>query len=185
MADRTQIIEPRRGLTFDDVWAAIIELRESQKDTDRQIKETGRKLGELGNRFGELAEHLVAPNIKEKFNALGYHFDGILKDREISGPDGAEAEIDILLENEDFSIAVEVKATLRERDIDAHIQRLEILRRYMDRHHDTKKLRGAVAGAIVSPETRKYALKNGFYVIEQTGDTVKIEVPADFTPREW
>jgi hypothetical protein len=161
MADRTQTIEPRKGLTFDDVWAAIIELRESQKETARQIKETGqqiketsRKLGELGNRFGELAEHLVAPSIKEKFNALGYHFDGILKDREISGPDGAEAEIDILLENEDFSIAVEVKATLREKDIDAHIKRLEILRRYMDRHHDTKKLRGAVAGAIVSPETR-------------------------------
>lgn len=196
MADKAQTIEPKRCLGFDDVWAAILELRESQKETDRQIKEatketnrqmkeTDRKLGELGNRFGELAEHLVAPSIKEKFNALGYHFDGIIKNREIYGPDGYEAEIDILLENEDFSIAVEVKVKLGEKDVDAHIKRIEILRRYMDRYHDNRKLRGAVAGAIVSPETRRYALKKGFYVIEQSGDTVKIEVPPDFMPREW
>jgi hypothetical protein len=28
-------------------------------------------------------------------------------------------------------------------------------------------------------------LKAGFYVIEQTGDTVKIDVPEGFKPREW
>jgi hypothetical protein len=30
--------EPMRGLTFEDVWAALMELRESQKETDRQLK---------------------------------------------------------------------------------------------------------------------------------------------------
>jgi hypothetical protein len=29
------------------------------------------------------------------------------------------------------------------------------------------------------------AFNAGFYVIEQTGDTVKIDIPKDFTPREW
>ena len=44
------------------------------KETAKQMKETDKKVGELSNRFGELAEHLVAPSIREKFNALGFTF---------------------------------------------------------------------------------------------------------------
>jgi hypothetical protein len=32
---------------------------------------------------------------------------------------------------------------------------------------------------------KAYALKMGFYVIVQSGDTVKIEVPEGFTPEVW
>jgi hypothetical protein len=32
---------------------------------------------------------------------------------------------------------------------------------------------------------RAAALKAGFYVITQTGDTVKIDVPEDFIPKAW
>jgi hypothetical protein len=42
-----------------------------------------------------------------------------------------------------------------------------------------------MAGAIVSPGVRQYALNAGLYVIVQTGDTVKIAVPAGFIPRQW
>jgi hypothetical protein len=213
MADTTQAYEPRRGLTFDDVWAALMELREFQretaqqmketdirmketdmrmketaqqmKETDMRMKETDRKIGDLGNRFGELAEHLVAPSIREKFNALGYHFDDISQNREIVCPDGSSAEIDILLENGDFAVAVEVKAKLSEKDITAHIRRMEILRRHFDRHHNKCKLRGAVAGAIISASVKTDAQRSGFYVIEQTGDTVRIDIPEGFIPREW
>ena len=34
-------------------------------------------------------------------------------------------------------------------------------------------------------EARDYAHKAGFYVIEQTGDSVKIVIPEGFKPREW
>ena len=34
-------------------------------------------------------------------------------------------------------------------------------------------------------ELCKQILKNGFYLIEQTGDTVKITMPEGFTPRDW
>ena len=39
--------------------------------------------------------------------------------------------------------------------------------------------------AIMNEEVRKYAHKTGFYVIEQTGDTVKIDIPEGFIPKEW
>jgi hypothetical protein len=219
MGNETQIREPQRGLTFEDVWAAIMELRESSKETDRQMKETDRivkenalqmketeriikessqetarqmketdrKMGELGNRFGELAEHLVAPSIHEKFNALGYHFDAVNPGGiEIRDPKGKTyAEIDLLLQNTEYLMAVEVKSKLREKDVDAHEKRLEVLRRWADKHGDKRKIRGAAAGAIVPQAVRRYALRTGFYVIVQTGDTVKIDVPRKFVPREW
>jgi hypothetical protein len=216
MGNETNIREPQRGLTFEDVWAAIQEtgrmlkemgaetdrkMKETEriiketnqetarqmKETDRKMKETDRKMGELGNRFGELAEHLVAPSIHEKFNALGYHFDALSPGgTEIKDPGGETyAEIDILLQNTEYIVAVEIKSKLREKDVDDHVRRLEILRRWADKHGDKRKIRGAMAGAIVSREARHYALQAGFYVIVQTGDTVKIDVPRKFIPREW
>jgi hypothetical protein len=32
---------------------------------------------------------------------------------------------------------------------------------------------------------KRYAVKSGFYIIEQSGDTVKIDTPEGFKPREW
>ena len=162
------------------------ELRESMKETDRKFKETDRKIGELGNRFGELAEHLVAPSICEKFNELHFSFENTSQNHVIRNAEGrCIAEIDLLLENGDIVIAVEVKAKPNQKDVDDHIGRMEILRRRADARHDTRKFQGAIAGAIMSEAVRNYAHKTGFYVIEQTGDTVKIAIPEGFTPGEW
>ncbi|MDR2375083.1 MAG: hypothetical protein LBD96_01440, partial [Treponema sp.] len=143
--------------------------------------------GELGNRFGELAEHLVAPSINEKFNALGYHFDAIAPGGlRLDEPGGQTlAEVDLLLQNTESMVAVEVKSKLLERHVDEHIKRLEVLRDWADKHGDRRKIQGAMAGAIVSPGVRQYTLKAGLYVIVQTGDTVKIDIPDGFVARQW
>ena len=189
------------GLTFEKVWAMIQETDRQMKETDRQMKETDRqmketdrqmkatdrKIGELSNRFGELVEHLVAPSIMEKFNEIGFFFTKKALNVDIREPEipGSSAEIDILLENGDVAIAVEVKSKPNENDIKVHAKRMEILRRAADRHADTRKYRGAIAGAIMSDELRRQILRSGFYAIEQTGDTVKIAAPEGFTPRDW
>jgi predicted AAA+ superfamily ATPase len=157
-------ITPRRGLTFDDVWAVIMELRETQKETDRliketaqQMKETDRKMQEtdrrLGNSFGELAEHLVLPNILEKFQARGYVFTKAGSDIQFKDRSGKTiAEVDIWLENGDSVLAIEVKARLREKDVEDHIRRMGVLRGYFDDHQDKRKLLGALAGAVMMEE---------------------------------
>ena len=84
------------------------------QETDRQMKETNRRFGDLGNRFGELAEHLVAPNIEEKFNALGFAFEKVALNQRLIDPSGKRyAEIDIILESDNTVIAVEVKSKPR------------------------------------------------------------------------
>jgi hypothetical protein len=226
-------IQPQMGLHFEQVWAALMELKEAQQETDRQMKETDRQMketdrqmketdqlfreskveterflkeskaeterflkeskaetdkhlkelhksmGELSNRFGELAEHLVIPNITQKFNALGYHFDDIAKERKIVNPETGQiaAEFDILLENDHYSIGVEVKTKPVEKDVREHIKRLEFLRKHKDKRGDRRAIRGAIAGAIMPEDVRLAALRAGLYVIEQSGDTVRIEEP--------
>jgi predicted nuclease with TOPRIM domain len=158
-----------------------------QKETDRLIKETGKRMGYLNNRFGELAEHLVAPGIKKRFNELGYHFDSIAPGGyRIVGEDGRDkTEIDILLENGEAAIAVEVKVKPSVKDVEHHIKRLEILREHRNKRNDARKILGAIAGAIFGLEEKKATLDAGMYVIEQSGDTMKIDIPHDFIPREW
>ncbi|MDR0654446.1 MAG: hypothetical protein LBG12_14235, partial [Synergistaceae bacterium] len=122
----TQVREPEMGLTFEKVWAMFQEsdrrMQELNEETVRQMRETDRKIqklteethkqiGELGHRFGELAEHLVAANIVQKFNDLGFHFDDIsagLLRRVIKDENNRQqiAEFDILLENDDSIIGV-------------------------------------------------------------------------------
>ncbi|MDR2363952.1 MAG: hypothetical protein LBD65_06015, partial [Spirochaetaceae bacterium] len=74
--------EPQMGLTFEKVWAMFQEtdrqIQEMSRETDRQIREmsreTDRKISKLGSRVGELVEHLVAPNLLEKFKQYGFQF---------------------------------------------------------------------------------------------------------------
>ncbi|MCL2832594.1 MAG: DUF3782 domain-containing protein [Treponema sp.] len=207
MAQTSSIPGKTRIPAPEEIWAILEEtaklqneLRESMKetdkrmketdkrmkDTDKQMKETDKKIGELGNRFGELAEHLVTPSINEKFNEMGFSFDTTSQNQKITDSTGRTiAEIDILLEDGDVVIAVEVKTKPLQKDVDEHIKRMEVLRRRADARSDKRKFRGAIAGAIMTSSTRDYAHKNGFYVIEQTGDTVRINIPPRFKPREW
>jgi hypothetical protein len=163
------------------------ETRKSQEETDRQMKETDKLISWLGNRFGELIEHLVAPNIMNKFNALDFNFtrcstNFVLKE---PGSPQALAEVDVMLENGDIVIAVEVKAKPEKSDVEDHIQRMEKLRYDANRRGYIRRYRGAIAGAILSDSLQDYILKQGFYLIEQTGDTVRINIPEGFSPREW
>ena len=82
-------------------------------------------------------------------------------------------------------MAVEVKATPAVKDVEHHIKRLEILSDHYRKKNEYRKVQGAIAGAIFGKTEKEATLEAGFYVIEQSGDTMKIEVPAGFTPREW
>jgi hypothetical protein len=156
------------------------------QETDRRMKETDRKISKLGSRIGDLVEELIAPNILEKFNKLGYVFGKVAPKVRYSDQQGRfVAEVDILLENGDAALAVEVKTNLTDNDVRDHVARMEKLRRYADEHGDKRRLLGAVAGAIATEEVKAFAVKNGFFVLEQSGDTIRISVPEGFTPREW
>jgi hypothetical protein len=232
---KTTIPVPR-GITFEDVWAGLMENRQQlkelaeqyaeqrakqQEDIDRRTKENDRRtkendrrmkehdrltkeirrnleeatrlskensrqIGGLHNSFGELAEQMVVPGIIRHFNKKGLYFGSISTcGLQILENGKVKTEVDILMENVDFLIAVEVKSKPKEDDIEHHIRRLEIVREYRNKYHDTRKIHGAIAGAIFTQEVKRLTLKAGLYVIEQSGDTMRVDVPEGFVPREW
>jgi hypothetical protein len=164
---------PKMRLTSEKVWA--------------MFQETDYKFSKLGGwDYEELIEKIIASNILEKFDTLGYSFRKMsLSVKFVDSANVPLAGIDMLLEDGDSALAVEVRSKLGIDDVRDHIQCMEKLRRYADEHGDHRRLVAAVAGAVIDEGVKPFALKNGFYVIEQAGDRVKIEVPEGFVPRVW
>ena len=58
------------------------------------------------------------------------------------------------------------------------------MREYSNLHGDKRVFLGAVAGVVMTPYVKKYALLHGLYVIEPSGETVNITPPPN-KPKEW
>jgi hypothetical protein len=206
-----QPAKPVKGLTFEDVWAALMELRNSQqetdkqmKKTDRQMKETGRQikelkknmdesqkrieknLGGIGNSLGDLTESMFSGELWKKFNELKIPVHKQSARMKFGKDDKIIAEVDIYIENGECVVLIEIKTTLTTGDVDKHIKRIEIIRDYFNEHGDKRKLLGAVAGGIFSEETRGYVYDQGLFLLVQSGDLVTItDLPEGFNARKW
>ena len=163
--------------TFESVWAAL-------QETDRIVKETSRQMGMLNNRFGEIVEYMVAPNLREKFWEMGLKFNIANPNTVFSEERKVLFEVDVFLQNGDKAMLVETKTTLTTEDVKEHVERLEKMRKYADLHGDKRAFLGAVAGVVMTSNVKKHALKQGFYVIEPSGETFNIISPSG-QPKEW
>jgi len=194
MADvQTQINYPR-GLDFEQVWAALMENREAQKETDRLLKESikdfNKRFGYLDNRFGDLVECIVSPKILKKFKDLGLEFETAASNFKVRDhKNEIYFEIDVFLQNTAAAMLVEIKTELKIKYINEHIARLEKMRKYVDLHKESEPktprvFLGAVAGIVVSSDVKKYALENGLYLIEPSGEDLNI-TPPESKHKEW
>jgi len=164
--------------TFETVWAILQEVGKKQEETARQI-------GKLGSRMGEVIEHMVAPNLREKFRELGYDFPKANNNSDVSDrTNNIFLEIDVMLENGDKALLVEIKTKPSTEDVKDHIERLEKMRKYADLHGDKRTFLGAVAGVVMTDSVKEYILKQGFFAIEPSGETFNI-IPPYNKPKEW
>jgi hypothetical protein len=205
-----------RTLSFETVWTARMENEErfekigeridkTGENIDRmgeRLDETGKYLKEVGERvdrvtknvgglnlsMGDLIETLFAPHLGEKFDAYNYNLRRIFHRVPIYDDDSRQrSDIDILLSNTTVCMAVEVKRWLEKTDqVDEQIKRMYLIRQYPPAEVKGKKLLGAIVGGVVMPEVREYTEQNGFFVLELTGEDVRLlEPPKDFQPKEW
>jgi len=199
-----------RGITFEQVWAALMEDRESRKETalrmeetdrqmketarlfeeskietDRQIKDMNKRFDEYSNRLGEITEYMVAPKLCEKFNELGFNFSKASRNTKVTDyKNNIFFETDVFMENGEKAIIVEIKTNLTERNINNHVERLEKMRKYSDLRGDKRVFLGAVAGVVIPDDIKELAFKNGFFVVEPSGETFIITAPQG-KPKEW
>ncbi|MDR0611501.1 MAG: hypothetical protein LBG58_15440 [Planctomycetaceae bacterium] len=164
------------------------ELQLSSQEMQQALKNLSKQMGILGNRFGEVAEHMVFPAVVARFNELGYHFhkefEGNFK--VINQKNQIIAEIDAYLENDTTIAVVEIKAKPDKEDVEDHIQRIEKLKQNRQEFNEPPKIIiGAIAGAVFPEKIKTVAIKAGFYVLVQSGDTMKFDIPQNFKPREF
>ena len=184
-------------ITAEDLAKAILELKESQKatdkqmketdrqmkETDRQMKETDKKLKSLGIHLdgitkttGEEVEEFFYSSLTSKDLKLGnIHFDVATKNL-LAKKNGKSHEIDIFLENGNSVAIIEVKNKVKQQSLE---QLDKIIEEFYEFHPAFKnyKIQGAIAGKIFSDDLQKRALKKGFIVLTQQGNHIETIMP--------
>jgi len=189
-------------LTFEQMMALFHELREQMKEsreqmkesreefdrrmkeTDRRMAETDRKISDLGSRIGELVAAMVEGGILRLFKKLGLEFDVCTPHRPFGNKEIGFGEIDLLLENGEFALLVEVKTNLSVKDVEKHQERLKMFRVWSDAHNDTRRFLAAIGGGVVRESVKKFALKQGMFVVQQSGENVEV-IPPKGKPKVW
>jgi len=164
-----------------EAWAAIRETQQAHKETEKAIRETQKNVGGLSNSLGSIVERILTPGLPKKFKKFGYSFGRIAS---YSYTSGVYAQIDGMLENGTQAVAVEVKTKLRQADIDDHLVRMKKIRKHANEHGDTRQFMGAMATFITDETAKNYALNKGLFVIEPSGEDVKVTKPV-VEPRVW
>lgn len=181
-------------MTQQELERAIQEVWTLFKDTDKRIEkvnqetgkiiaEMGRKVDALTGKWGKFVEGLIAPGAVTMFKERGIEVDRIFQ-RVKAHKDGEGIEIDILAVNEKYAVLIEAKSSLSVEDVKEHIERLKAFKKFFPEYGD-RKLVGAVAGIVIEEEADKFAYRQGFFVISQTGETVKIINDEKFRPKIW
>ncbi|MCL2381871.1 MAG: restriction endonuclease, SacI family [Treponema sp.] len=210
MTEATTAYEYPRGVTPEEVWAMM---RENAKEADRRLKETERlmdrlakeaderqkktekeiaalskNVGGLNRSFGELLETLIAARLWEKFSAYPYNLRRAYQRVPLFDENSRVlTDIDILLADGEWVMAVEVKReSTKKDDVDHHIRRMDLIRKYPPAETVGKKLLGAFACGVIDPDVRDYAHAAGFFVLELKGEAVDLVPPPEsFSPRQW
>ena len=166
-----------------EVWALFRETSEQMKETDKKIDRLTETVNALTGKWGKFVEGLVAPGAVRMFTERGIEVKQFYP-RARTQQDGEEMEIDVLVVNDEYAIAISVKSTLKVEDVNNHIEALSRFHEFFANFAD-KTLIGAVAGIVIEEEADKYAYRKGLFVITQTGEMVKILNDEKFKPKLW
>jgi hypothetical protein len=163
------------------------QIQEMSAATDKKIQAVTEhidklsiNIGGLGNSLGDITEGLLTTDLLERFKELNLDFDDALHNISIHerGNKRIVAEVDWLLLNTTIALVGESKTQMTRGDVDKHIIRMKKLSNQQNGLIGGKKLYGAMAGLKINNKTKEYAKSKGLFVLEPSGDTVKIETPA-------
>ena len=158
------------------------------QETDRQMKGTDQKLRRLENLFngqwGKLMEALVEGDLVELLSRRGIEVDHTVCN--LKSRNGAPRwEIDIIAANGDEVVAVEVKTTLKVRQVADFIETLKVFPQEAPSVYRGKRTYGAVAYLKADEAADVYAERQGLYVIRAAGSSASITNEHDFKPRTF
>ncbi len=156
----------------------MAEIRQSQRETGKQIKKTEAL---FNTQWGRLMESLVDGDLVPLLNQRGIPVDYTVTNAKKRGRDD-NYEYDIIAVNGKEIVVVEVKTTLRVQDVKDFLESLGKVATRMPRFKDNT-IYGAMAWLRVDSEADVYAERQGLFVIRATGSSASILNQEDFKPQ--
>jgi Holliday junction resolvase len=161
--------------------------KESRRELDACFKETDKIIKEAYEIFtspwGRLMESLVEGDIIRIFNRRGIKVQDTSTRRKGSF-EGENYEYDIIAHNGKEIVIIEVKTTLKVKDVKAFIQKLKKTRTYLRMAKDDV-IYGAMAYLQADAGSEVYAQNQHLFVIRATGDSAAIVNADDFVPARF
>ena len=182
-------------LSFETVWAALMEDREQRKENERilneKFAETDRimrkyqedyehrmknmedRYGSMSNNIGSFAEEYFYNSIKKgNVNFFGKKFDEITKNLELFWQ-GLKDEYDIVLYNKDTVAIIEVKFKAQIEHIDKVLKKAETFK-ILSPHYKDYKIYLGLAAMSFKEDVEKRCKDEGIAIIKQERDAVII-----------
>lgn len=172
--------------------AEMKEIRAAQKETERYLKETARQLRvyqrTFNTQWGRLTEALVEGRLVDVLKGWGIEVEftrpGL--EQHYIREDGARVnkEFDILAVNGSEMVVVEVKTTMKPKDVKHFLSAMrDIEKFYPDWAY--KRVYGAMAYIKCDAAAEVQAEKNGLFVIRAVGEGAIITNDKDFEPTSF
>ncbi len=195
MANEPSASYGQQPLNFEKVWLMFQEtdkkFKESANDFkeiremfQKQVKESDKRIKELDQLFtsqwGKLMESLVNGDIINLLKIWGIDVDRTYQ-RVKGNYKGTSYEFDIIAKNGNEVVIIEVKTTLRTKDVKHFIHKLNKAKEWM---HDIKnnKVYGAMAYLVADSSSDTMAVNKGLFVIRATGNSSSIVNNEGFKP---
>jgi hypothetical protein len=167
-----------------------VRFRETDKkfqETDKKFQETDKKVKEafelFTSQWGRLMESLVEGDILRILNERGIKVQDTSTRRKGSY-EGQNYEYDIIAHNGKETVVIEVKTTLKVKDVKNFIQKLKNTRKFL-RMADDDIIYGAIAFLQADAGSEIFAQNQDLFVIRATGDSAAIINPMDFIPAKF
>jgi len=178
---------PNHNFTPQEINNLMADLILSQRETDRKIKEVNQRIGGLGNSWGDFLEGLAKPGLLEYFSDKGIEVHNIFSNVKEFRDNKKYYEIDLLLFNNKYVIAVEIKSKLTTENVERHIEQMKRIQEQPPHVFNLqgKTLIGAIAAISAEPDVIEFAIQSGFFILVQKSNLIEAINQPDFRPKEW
>ena len=152
-----------------------------------KVKGNDKKIDIFENYRTDIVRYVLLPCLTKKFREFGFDFTEYSYDIRITDKENKiHMNIDASLEGGDKEMIIEIESEPTTDDIKKHIERMEKIRTHLSRYSFRRVHLGAIMGVVFNDNEKTFALENGLYVIEPSGEEFAITVPeGEYSPREW
>ena len=142
------------------------------KKMDRLSDQINKMRGIWSNAWGDFVESLVSGRLVELIQEWIPSINQMMKNIECKRND-RHCEIDIIAVNNNSLVATKVKSTLSVADVKEFLEKLKNFTMFFPQFKDYK-IYGAVAYLKTTQNAEKFAMKQGLFVIQATGNSGEI-----------